>query len=583
MKAGGKLARDKVLLSGNEAMARGAWEAGVDFGSGYPGTPSSEILPALAELGVGHVEWSVNEKCALEAAVGASLAGARALVTMKHVGLNVAADPFFTLAYTGVKGGLVVVSADDPDMQSSQNEHDSRHYARAAQVPMLEPADSQEAADFVRQAYELSEEYDLPVLLRATTRVCHSHTPVSFGPRENITRGYELVKEPEKYVMIPGYARKRNALRLEHWHELMALAETTEFNRVEKGDERLGIVCSGVAYQYAKEVVPEASFFKIGMTWPLPRARLHEFAAGVERLVVVEESGPFLAHALRALGLSVEHSPATLALGELSPGRVAGAIVGEERQGPRGDSDLPPRPPVLCPGCPHRAVFVALRKLKCFVTGDIGCYTLGTLPPLSALHTCLCMGAGIGQAHGINTVFGETRSVAVIGDSTFIHSGITGLINIAYNGSKSVVVILDNATTAMTGGQEHPATGRTLSGKPARKLSLEGLCRAAGIDNVVVVDPVNLANVETALQEALASDGPAVVIARRPCVLLSRERSAPYSIDAEVCVECGQCLGLGCPAISSEDGRPVIDAGLCTGCGLCAQVCPTDAITQDDE
>ena len=571
-----------MLLSGNEAIARGAWEAGVDFGSGYPGTPSSEILPALADLGIGHVEWSVNEKCALEAAVGASLAGARALVTMKHVGLNVAADPFFTLAYTGVNAGLVIVSADDPDMQSSQNEHDSRHYARAAQVPMLEPADSQEAADFIKRAYDLSEEYDLPVLLRATTRVCHSYTPVAFGPRETIEREGELARDPQKYVMIPGHARRRNAIRLEHWHNLVVWAETTDLNRVEHGDDELGIVCSGVAYQYAKEAAPEASFFKIGMTWPLPQARLHEFAAGVERLVVIEESGPFLAHALRALGLDVEHSPATLALGELSPGRAAGAIAGEDSQGPRADSDLPPRPPVLCPGCPHRPVFVALRKLKCFVTGDIGCYTLGTLPPLSALHTCLCMGAGIGQAHGINTVCGEKRAVAVIGDSTFIHSGITGLVNIAYNDSDSVVVILDNATTAMTGGQEHPATGRTLAGEPARKLSLEGICTAAGIDNVAVVDPADLESIETALRNALDSDGPAVVIARRPCVLLSRERAAPYSIDAEACVECGQCLALGCPAISSEDGAPAIDAALCTGCGLCAQVCPTDAITQPD-
>ncbi len=567
------------LLSGNEAIARGAWEAGVDFGSGYPGTPSSEILPALAALGIAHVEWSVNEKCALEAAVGASLAGARALVTMKHVGLNVAADPFFTLAYTGVEGGLVLVAADDPDMHSSQNEQDSRHYGRAAQVPIIEPSDSAEAYAFTAAAYELSEQFDLPVMLRVTTRICHSDTPVYVGERPEIDHEFAPTLNPRKYVMIPAYARTRNAARLQRWQELVAFADNTELNQTIMNQTDLGIICSGATYQYAREVAPEASFLKLGMVWPLPERRLAEFASNVRSLVVLEESGPFLAQSVRALGHSVGEMPSTAALGELSPGRVAALLCGEDTFGPVPPDDLPPRPPVLCAGCPHRGVFTVLRKLKAFVTGDIGCYTLGALPPLSALHTCLCMGAGIGEAHGINALCGQ-KAIAVIGDSTFVHSGITGLINTAYNNSNSVVVILDNATTAMTGGQEHPATGRLLTGEPARKLDIEGICIAAGIDKVDVVDPVDLGATEAALRAAMDHDGPAVVIARRPCVLRSRQHDEAHHIDTDACVRCGICVGLGCPAIGVEDGQPQIDPALCTGCSLCAQACPKRAISQ---
>ncbi len=567
------------LLSGNQAIARGAWEAGVDFGSGYPGTPSSEILPALADLGIAHIEWSVNEKCALEAAAGASLTGARTLVTMKHVGLNVAADPFFTLGYTGVEGGLVLVAADDPDMHSSQNEQDSRHYGRAAQVPVIEPSDSAEAYAFTRAAYDLSEEYDLPIMLRVTTRLCHSATPVYIGERTETGRELAPVLNPAKYVMIPAYARRRNAARLQRWQELVAFADVTELNRVIMNQTDLGIVCSGVTYQYAREIVPEASFLKLGMVWPLPERTIAEFASSVRSLVVLEESGPFLAQSLRALGHAVGQMPATAALGELSPGRVAALLCGEDTQGAAPADDLPPRPPVLCAGCPHRGVFATLRKLKAYVTGDIGCYTLGTLPPLGALHTCLCMGAGIGEAHGINALCGQ-KAIAVIGDSTFVHSGITGLVNMAYNNSNSAVIILDNATTAMTGGQEHPATGRLITGEPARKLSIEGICVAAGIDKIDTIDPADLSATETAIRSALEHEGPAVVIARRPCVLLSPQREPAYHVDTETCVRCGICVRLGCPAIGVEDAQPQIDPALCTGCSLCAQACPKDAISQ---
>ncbi len=574
---------ERRLLSGNEAIARGSWESGVDFASAYPGTPSSEILPALAKLGIGHIEWSVNEKCALEAAVGASLAGARCLVTMKHVGLNVAADPFFTLAYMGVEGGLVIVTADDPAMHSSQNEQDNRHFARAAQVPCIEPANSQEALDFTRLAYKLSEEYDLPVLLRVTTRLCHSDAPAATGERQMPEKKCQPAMNAEKYVMVPAYARRRNAVRLETWQKLEEFAETTELNRVEMGDTHVGIVCSGVSYQYARDVMPDASFMKLGLTWPLPERKLREFADGVEEVVVLEESGPFLAGNLKALGIAVRDLPQSAVLGEMSPARVRAMLCGEEISEPQADPDLPPRPPVLCAGCPHRATFTVLRKLKCHVTGDIGCYTLGALPPLSSLHTCLCMGGSIGMAHGSNTVCGAKKSVAVIGDSTFIHSGITGLINLVYNGGKSVVVIMDNSTTAMTGGQEHPATGKTLTGKPAPQLSLEAICRATGVQKVLVADTSSVPDLEEKMKAALTYDGPAVVIARGPCVLVGRVRDRAYYIDAEQCIQCGMCLRLGCPAIGSRDGQPIIDAALCTGCGLCAQVCPKNCISQVSE
>ena len=572
----------KTLLSGNEAIARGAWEAGCTFGSGYPGTPSSEILPALTKLGECYTEWSVNEKCAFEAASGASLAGARCLVTMKHVGLNVAADPFFTQSYTGVNGGMVVISADDPHMHSSQNEQDNRHYARAAKVPMLEPATAQEAYDFTRLAYELSERFDTPVMLRVVTRLCHSDGIVEVGERQ-APAPCEPVKDPGKYVMIPARARQRRVVMSERTEALRAALPELGPNRMEPGDPAIGIIAAGVAYQYAKEAAPQASFLKLGMTWPLDERLIRQFAASVQKLYVVEELDPYLATEVRALGLTVEALPESLQRGELSPARVGAALQGQDVPPPE-KSDLPLRPPQLCPGCPHRGVYVGLNRLKVYVTGDIGCYTLGSLPPLEALHTCLCMGAGIGQVHGLNQACGERqKAVAVIGDSTFIHSGITGLANIAYNNSPSTVVILDNSTTAMTGGQDHPGTGRTLSGRPGSKLDLEAICRGCGIEHVVTVDALDLGAVQAALREAMDLDAPAVVIARRACVLTGRPRGEPRTVLNDRCVQCGACLRIGCPAIYTvehESGRrqPVIDPVLCFGCTLCAQVCPKDAI-----
>ncbi len=573
-----------VLLSGNEAIARGAWEAGARLGSGYPGTPSSEILPALVELGDVYCEWSVNEKVALEVAAGASVAGARCLVTMKHVGVNVAADPLFTMSYTGVEGGIVIISADDPSMHSSQNEQDNRNYARAAKVPMLEPADSQEARDQTMRAFELSEEFDTPVFVRPVTRICHSDGLVEVGERQVVELRGEMAKQPEKFVMVPAHARKRRVTMSERTQRLIELAEESDLNREEMGDESVGIIASGVAYQYAKEAFPGASFLKLGMVWPLPPERIRQFASKVGRLFVVEELDPFLTEQILAMGVHVEPVDESFRIGELTPGRVREMIGGAAMPQAAPDADLPPRPPTLCAGCPHRSVFVGLRKLKAYVTGDIGCYTLGTLPPLQALHTCLCMGAGINEAHGIQKVRGhEAPVVAVIGDSTFTHSGITGLVNIAYNAGVSTVVILDNRTTAMTGGQVHPGIGETLSGLPGRELDFEKLALAIGIEDVRVVDPYEMAETEQAIREAMANPQPSVVIARRACVLDVRERGPAPVLDEEKCIHCGLCVRIGCPALFDAAGEgektlPRIDAVLCNGCTMCVQVCPVDAL-----
>jgi indolepyruvate ferredoxin oxidoreductase alpha subunit len=578
----------KTLASGNEAIARGAFEAGVRVASAYPGTPSTEILENFARFPGVYAEWSVNEKVALEVGIGASLAGARALVTMKHVGLNVAADPLMTASYVGVKGGLVIVNADDPGMHSSQNEQDNRHYARLAKVPMLEPSDSQEAKDFTLLAFQMSEDFDSPVILRTTTRVAHARSLIVEGEREE--RAAEgFVRDQPKYVMVPAHARRRHPFVEERLQRLAELAETSDLNRVEWNDREIGVITSGVAYQYVKEVCPQASVLKLGMTYPLPRRLIADFAAQVKQLYVVEELDPFLEDQIRAMGIAVigkERFPIT---GELNPNLVAHGLLGtpidETRTAP---SDLPSRPPVLCPGCPHRGLYYALNKLKCVVFGDIGCYTLGVLPPLAAMDTCICMGAGIGNAHGLEKAIGDRQPVvAVIGDSTFVHSGITGLIDIVYNRGHSTIILCDNSTTAMTGHQHHPATGSTLQGDPTRKLCFEDLIRAIGIEDVTVVDPQDLAATEQALRAAVASPQPSVVITRRPCILLERrtERETP-AVDEERCTGCGICLRLGCPALEavpvapgSKKRRARVNALLCTSCGMCVQVCPQHAIT----
>ena len=575
---------ETLLMSGNEAIARGAWEAGCRFGAGYPGTPSSEILPALTALGDCYTEWSVNEKCALEAASGASLTGARSIVTMKHVGLNVAADPFFTLSYTGVGGGLVVVSADDPAMHSSQNEQDNRQYARAAKVPMLEPCTAQEALEFTRLAFELSEQFDTPVLLRETTRLSHGDGIVTVGERGVGSGPCAPEKQAEKYVMIPARARQRRVVMAERTRKLREFSERTELNRREPGDPAIGIISSGMAYEYAKEVRPDASFLKLGFTWPLPERLIRGFAASVVKLYVIEELDLFLTEQIRALGVTVEPLPESLQLGELSPARVRAALQGADALA-EVDASLPMRPPQLCAGCPHRGVFHILRKLKLFVAGDIGCYTLGTLPPLLALDTCLCMGAGVGQVHGINQACGgKQRAVAVIGDSTFVHSGVAPLIDMVWNRSQAVLIILDNQTTAMTGHQPtaaSSATGSSADGTPEESapLDLVRLCKAAGVKDVTVVDPYRLDRIFAALRQALAGDRPSVIITNRPCGLLATvQRQAPLAIDADLCQGCLQCAQLACPALVVEGEKGRIVQELCRGCTLCSQVCSFGAV-----
>jgi len=576
----------KELLSGNEAIARGAWEAGVSLARAYPGTPSTEILETLVGYEGVDAAWSPNEKVALEVAAGASYAGARCLVAMKHVGLNVAADPLFTLSYTGVRGGLVIVTADDPGAHSSQNEQDNRWYAVAAKLPLFEPSDSEEARAYTRYAFELSEEYDTPVLLRTTTRVSHGKSlvePVEPSPRRPVT-----AFEPDraKFVMIPAWARARHVIVEERQRALAEAASRSPLNRVEWSDRSLGIVASGVAYHYAREVYPHASFLKLGFPYPFPAELVARFAAGVKKVFVVEELDRFLETHARAAGIELCAKPDEFLVGEFSPDIVA-AIVGG---GEAASVEAAPKPPALCPGCPHRGVFYVLSKLGLIVTGDIGCYTLGTLPPLSALDTCLCMGAGVNHMHGLRKVLPReqaARVVAVIGDSTFVHSGITGVLDIVYDNADGLVIILDNGTTAMTGRQDHPATGRTLSGGQAPRLSLEELCRACGVPWVRTVDPYNIAELRKAVEEGRRTGGPAVLVARAPCLLLERRRGAAPVVDPDACVGCGACHDLGCPAIKEGDreggrrgksGPPVISSTLCTGCGLCVEVCRVGAI-----
>jgi indolepyruvate ferredoxin oxidoreductase alpha subunit len=580
---------DRQLLSGNEAIARGAWEHGVRVAAAYPGTPSTEILENLATYEGVAAQWSPNEKVALEVAIGASLVGARALVAMKHVGVNVAADPLLTLAYTGVNGGLVLVSADDPGIHSSQNEQDNRFYGRFARVPVLEPSDSAEARDFVGVALDVSERFDTVVILRTTTRVSHSKSIVTPGERKlPPLRAYR--KDIAKWVMVPGNARKRQPEVLARQARLEAWVETADINRIEWRDRRIGIVTAGATYPYVREGWPEASVLKLGATYPLPQALIREFAAGVERVMVIEELEPFLYEGVRLAG--VEPVPSGLPrVGELSPGKVRQAVgkaLGVPVQAPEvaAPADAPVRPPVLCPGCPHRSVFHVLSKLDLLVTGDIGCYTLAALPPLSAMDVFMDMGAAIGMALGAEKAKPEDvhRTVAVIGDSTFLHSGITGLLDMVYNGSRGTVIILDNGTTAMTGHQDHPTSGKTLQGAKAPEVSLEKIAEGVGVRRLRVVNPFDLDALETAIREETAAEEVSVIIARHPCVLLDPAAvGEPVELVEDECVGCLTCTEFGCPAISWHEGHPVIEPTQCGGCGLCVSVCPVGALVPGGE
>jgi indolepyruvate ferredoxin oxidoreductase alpha subunit len=595
-------AREKVqLLSGNEAIARGAFEAGATVASGYPGTPSTEILENFARYEGVYAEWAPNEKVAVEVAQGASMAGVRALAVMKHVGVNVAADPIFTSSYTGVRGGFVIVSADDPELHSSQNEQDNRHYAVAAKIPMLEPSDSQEAKEFTRLAFALSETFDTPVFLRSTTRISHAKGAVRLGDVSGPPFAPGFLRDPAKWVMLPDNARKRHVILEERMRALAVFAEEFEGNRIEWGDRDLGVITAGVSYQYVREVLPDASVLKLGMVHPLPSRLLREFAAGVSRVVVVEELDPHIETHVKALGLSVEGKGIIPLVGELTPRTVREAITGKAV--PLFPVEgLPGRPPNLCPGCPHRGLFYVLNKFRVTVTGDIGCYTLAALPPLSGMDTCVCMGASLGNAFGMEKALGKAalgKVVAVIGDSTFIHSGITPLIDIVYNRGFSTVIILDNRTTAMTGAQEHPATGKTLMGLPTRRLDIAALCRAVGVDHVYTVNPHDMARTEDLLKRELFREEPSVIITEAPCVLLPdhrRKKRPVYEVIPDLCTGCMACSKLGCPAIewvpftpeeaaaagkkASQKGMARINPLLCDGCNQCPPLCKFLAILE---
>lgn len=573
----------RTLMLGNEAVARGLYEAGCCFVSSYPGTPSTEITECAAKYEEVYAEWAPNEKVALESAFGASLSGRRSFCAMKHVGLNVAADPLFTISYTGVNAGLVIGVADDAGMHSSQNEQDSRHYARAAKLPMLEPSDSAEALAFAKLAYELSEKFDTAVLLKMCTRVSHSQSVVEPGERV-LPERKKYEKNPGKYIMMPANAKKRHPAVEARTAALREWAETAQINRVDPGqDMSLGIITSSTCYQYVKEALGDTyPVLKLGMIWPLPEQKIRNFAASVERLVVVEELDGFVEAHCRNLGLTVSGKELFPAVGELSQNLVKEKLGGRAEQGPALEEAIPGRPPVMCAGCPHRSIFYVLKKMKLTVLGDIGCYTLGAVPPLGAIDTTVCMGASVSGLHGFVKAGEEEnaeRTVAVIGDSTFIHSGVTGLINIAYNESNATVIILDNSITGMTGHQQNPTTGYNLKGDPCAKIDLESLCRAVGIRRVQVVDPYDMEACRRAIQEELAAKEPSVIISRRPCALLKYvKHPGPICADVEKCKGCKACMSIGCPAISMAEGRVVIDATLCVGCGVCRQLCKFGAL-----
>lgn len=571
---------EKQIMLGNEAFARGAYEAGVHVISSYPGTPSTEITEAAAKYDEMHVEWSTNEKVGVEVAAGASVAGARSLSCMKHVGLNVAADPLFTAAYTGVNGGMVLVVADDNGCHSSQNEQDTRYYARSAGVPCLEPASAPECKDFMKLAYELSEQYDEPVIIRSNTRISHSRGIVELLPRQEAAlRPYE--KNIQKYIPMPAMAKKLHVENEKRMNALEEAANTLKINRVEMNSKKIGVIAAGICYQYAKEALPEASFLKLGLVNPLPKKLIADFAAQVDELYVIEEGQPIFEEQINAMGIETKGKALFTIQGEYSVNMIKKALLGENVDVVQ-TLDAPGRPPLFCAGCPHRAVFYVLGKLKKVVTGDIGCYTLGALAPLSAMDTTLCMGGSITMAHGMEMARGSEYAknvVAVIGDSTFFHSGITGLINMKYNGATGTVVILDNRITGMTGHQDNPCTGKNAKGEPAYAVDIEALVKACGVEHVVTVDPFDLKAFEQAVKEETARGELSVIVARRPCALIVKQPDMPLRVN-DNCKNCGMCMKIGCPAIEKADGKAVIVAERCNGCGLCTKVCKFGAIEE---
>ena len=586
----------KELMSGNEAIARGVYEAGVRFAAAYPGTPSTEIMEQFARYDGVYAEWAPNEKVAVEVAIGAALGGAKALAVMKHVGVNVAADPIFTVIHTGIEGALVIISADHTSMHSSQNEQDNRNYAKFAKIPMLEPSDPQEAKEYVKLAFAISEQFDTPVFLRTTTRVSHSKSVVTLSEPRVPEDKTALAHHAAKYVMVPINARIRRVEVEKRQKALQKFAETFPENKMEINDPAVGIITAGMPYNYAKDVFPDYSYLKLGMVYPLPVKMIRHFASRVKKIYVIEELDPYLEEQIRALGIEVTGKEIFPYTNEFDPGIIRSAIHADK---PAAASTYPEtlaqRPPNLCPGCPHRGLFYALKKSKAYVHGDIGCYTLSYLKPLEGLHSCICMGASIGMAHGMSKALkekGKGKVVGVIGDSTFLHSGITPLMNMAYNNSDALIIILDNSTTAMTGMQEHPGTGYTLMGKEAKKVNLNILISALGIENIRVIDPNNVKEARSAIKDELASSGPSVIIAQSPCVLFKRanqKSKPPLKVDPDACEGCRSCLELNCPPIawkkgvtkkgSKRKGIAVIDETLCNGCGLCAQVCRFGAIS----
>ena len=577
----------KELMLGNAAVARGAYEAGVTVVSSYPGTPSTEITENIVKYDEIYAEWAPNEKVAGEVAIGASIAGARSMSCMKHVGLNVMADPVFTVSYIGVNGGLVFCVADDPGMHSSQNEQDSRHYAKASKILMLEPADSQECKDFTKLAYELSEKFDTPAFLRLSTRVSHSQSLVELNDRVNVElKDYE--KDIAKNVMMPGNAIKKHVVVEERTRKLVEYAETAEINKTEMNGSKIGVITAGISYMYAHEALGDkVNYLKLGMVYPMPEKLIKDFCAKCDEVYVIEELDPFIEEHCKALGMNVKGKEKFTLLGEYTPAMIKKAVLGEDAaEFDTVDETIPVRPPVMCPGCPHRGTFYGLKKLGLVVSGDIGCYTLGAVAPLASVDTTICMGASVSAAHGMAKARGvefNKKLVSVIGDSTFMHSGITGLVDIVYNKGNNTVIILDNSITGMTGHQDNPTTGYTIRGEETKQVNLITLCKGIGIEHVVVADPFDLKEFERVVKEETEREEPSVIIAQRPCALLKSVKYSGHCTVSDNCKKCKMCLKLGCPAISWKDGAVRIDATQCNGCGLCVNLCPFGAIVKEEK